>query len=421
MFNQALYSQQDTKKSPEKSTTFKVCKVDKASQLLPTKSYEKVVIKRTVDERNKEERIDAINKDTSLKKNKWELINDKNFQPDGVPIRIMEDMNEYEGEIIETRFHPFMNAMHTAYAKHYPMTISPDMIWLLIAQGFATHINQNGEEMRDYFVDFDGKKNLDIRRDYFVKGGKDNDWEGAFTEWSHKIEENTGPELLNLVSAEFSTTGIVEKAAFEITLMDAMKSYFTYSMTTMCGIPEITLEGSVDDWRLIEEKAQALAKYDLDWWIDGLMPILKEFTKAAKGKSDREFWQSIYKWNSVGSGNPYITGWILNFFPYMDYYGEVKQFIGNPKINPSGRLTAETDIFMSGMSQADFNWNYYGRFFKMEILAGFMGYEQDKETLSLKPVIGWAVLDKQQTPTKKEIEAYFNGGDEEYLKSKKKN
>jgi hypothetical protein len=49
--------------------------------------------------------------------------------------------------------------------------------------------------------------------------------------------------------------------------MDAMKSFFEYSVSTMCGIPEITLEGTPEDWRKIEEKTKALAKYDLEWWV----------------------------------------------------------------------------------------------------------------------------------------------------------
>jgi len=65
----------------------------------------------------------------------------------------------------------------------------------------------------------------------------------VFAEFSVQIEENTGADLLELVTGDFSTTTAVEKAAFQVTLMDAMKSYFTYSVTTLCGIPEITLEG----------------------------------------------------------------------------------------------------------------------------------------------------------------------------------
>lgn len=46
--------------------------------------------------------------------------------------------------------------MYQAYADHRPFVLSPDMIWLLISQGFARHINANQESMRNELVDFSG-------------------------------------------------------------------------------------------------------------------------------------------------------------------------------------------------------------------------------------------------------------------------
>lgn len=55
--------------------------------------------------------------------------------------------------------------MYQAYADHRPFVLSPDMIWLLISQGFARHINANQESMRNELVDFSGKLSLIIRED----------------------------------------------------------------------------------------------------------------------------------------------------------------------------------------------------------------------------------------------------------------
>lgn len=295
------------------------------------------------------------------------------------------------------------------------------MIWLLIAQGFANHVNENGEAMRHYFVDFDGKKNLDVCRNEFVKGSPNNDWKGVFAEFGVQIQKNIGADLLELVTGDFSTTTAFEKVAFQVALMDAMKSYFTYSVTTRCGIPEITLEGTVEDWKRIETKAQTLAQYDLELWIDGLMPILKEFTAAAKGKVNKDFWESIYKIYG-GSGGPTITGWILKFFPYMkrgdkSFPFAVKFKEPSPDEKRAYRLSAETNQFPSGLSKVDFIWNYYETFYEMEFTAGFVGFHQDPETLSLRPEISWAVIDKNEKPSEEQIKNYRRGGDEDYLKS----
>ena len=55
---------------------------------------------------------------------------------------------------------PVLNGFYTAHINHYPIRIKPDDIWLLIVQAFSSHVNANSEELRNYFVNFDGKKEL---------------------------------------------------------------------------------------------------------------------------------------------------------------------------------------------------------------------------------------------------------------------
>ncbi len=50
----------------------------------------------------------------------------------------------------------FIETVHLAYDNHLPLTLSPDDFWLCIAQGFGIHFNENVEELRERFVDFDG-------------------------------------------------------------------------------------------------------------------------------------------------------------------------------------------------------------------------------------------------------------------------
>jgi len=53
--------------------------------------------------------------------------------------------------------------------------------------------------------------------------------------------------------------------------MDAMKSYFAYELETLCGIPQIRLEGSADDWHDLRERTEYLRRYDLEWWCDQMI------------------------------------------------------------------------------------------------------------------------------------------------------
>ena len=41
-----------------------------------------------------------------------------------------------DSDIIDFGAHPAYQTFITAYEEHYPITLSPDIIWLLIVQGF---------------------------------------------------------------------------------------------------------------------------------------------------------------------------------------------------------------------------------------------------------------------------------------------
>ena len=179
----------------------------------------------------------------------------------------------------------FLQAIHSAFAYHFPLMLSPDDVWVTIAQGFALHVNTNAEALRKQFVQHEGKEYIEIQRDNFRKGSPDNDWIGGFDEFSDKIAKFIGTKRDLLVS-KFSTTGIIEKAASEVVLMGAMQSYFEYGCRTCCGIPNITLLGTVEDWVSIRTRAQALGEFDCVWWIDNLLPVLDQFVAAAQGKAD---------------------------------------------------------------------------------------------------------------------------------------
>jgi len=336
--------------------------------------------------------------------------------------------------------HPFLLAMNTAYSNHYPIVLSPDMIWILILGGLANHVNASPEQLRSKFVSHEGKLVLNVNRDDFARGDPENDWEGVFAEFSTKIRSHIGPETHDRIVCGFSTTGTAEQAAMEVALMDTLQSYFTYALTTACGFPAMTLEGTVDDWKHLREKAAALIEYDLDWWIPHLLPVLDHFITASQGTPDKEFWCDFYKRRSPGSGAPRIHGHVNALFPYFggkrpsresllvdyDLYlrdGPARRskeqnakmrkrflksldagghgldtdtlrrnpYLGKTELGVYEGFT--TSDISTTMSSAPFIWQYYGTPLQMQFLAGFVGSTQDPESLAIRPAIGWAVRD----------------------------
>lgn len=193
--------------------------------------------------------------------------------------------------LVNFGYNSFFRGMHRAYVEHRPFVISPDMIWLLISQGFAQHVNANAERLRGRFVNFDGKVSLVVATNTITLNNPDAPWSDVFPDLMKQIGEHTGGELIKTLTADFSTTTPTEAIASQITIMEATKSYFEYVvLSAMCGIPEITLKGTPEDWQRVLDKTKRLADYDLAWWTSELEPILQEFVKASRGEIDRKFW-----------------------------------------------------------------------------------------------------------------------------------
>ena len=284
--------------------------------------------------------------------------------------------------------HPFFYGMYEAYANHRPFVLSPDMVWILISQGFSHHINANPEKYRDRMVDFQGEMSLTIESDQPLDKAQ---WDKLIPSFAEEIKKNTKGTIAETVLADFSTTTSYEQIASEITLMETTKAYFEFVvMYAACGIPEITLLGTTEDWQKVYDKAMRLRSYDLDWWIDELEPILAQFVKTSKGKTDTKFWRNMFKWHTQKEyGAPdIIDGWIVKFFPY-DKDG--KRF-GLKTLTRDSNLPDE-------MAEADVRFiEVYPDGSRVETMielyGGFVGLEQNPENFALTPKIGWMVKKK---------------------------
>ena len=331
---------------------------------------------------------------------------DYDFMPnDGKHIAeyIISDKNELEGtyRVVATSFADERNlstmdvytALHTAFAKHKSVTLSPDVIWLLISQGFARYVNAHAEELRPRLVSHAGKKELVvIIGDNLLSGQAD--WPGLIGEFASQIDQFTKGGIANIITADFSTTGPVERVASQVTLMESVKSYFDYTIITIvCGIPSITLTGTPEDWQRVLDKTRSLKQYGLDKWIESLEPILTEFVRAAEGHPNQGFWQDIVKKKRVdevrgascdGKKPTEFDGWFLKLFPDE-----------NGKTFKSATVLTEMPVERVNV---DFRYKIVdgaGNVLSetpMQLWAGFIGTEVDTEGNMLTPKIGWMAV-----------------------------
>mmetsp|Transcript_23552 Transcript_23552/g.40192 ORF Transcript_23552/g.40192 Transcript_23552/m.40192 type:complete len:546 (-) Transcript_23552:251-1888(-) len=321
----------------------------------------------------------------------------------------------------------FLAACLTAFAQHLPLELSPDHIWAVLSYAFAKHVDTHAEELRKNFVQHEGKKRLLVEVNGFVMSGGDLEKGTSAAEWEQKvfpgfsrqIKEHIGEKVHATIASDFTTTTNTARAAHEITLMSAMKNYFSYGMSTCCGIPNITLFGSESDWTALRARAENLGNLMTpavrDAWMPYLLPVLDEFVESYKGNVKHGFWQSMVKLRGTsGSGaRNFISGWLQIFFPYL------RSGSFNTRLRPWHELYfvgPDPKDFPTIVSSAPVDWKYYGVTHDLHFHAGITGYTQDPNNGTVAPLIGWYVThDLPKDPNtrleevKKEIEALIKG------------
>jgi hypothetical protein len=290
------------------------------------------------------------------------------------------------GGVHAVAFHPFMAAIHLAYDHHLPLRLTPDHVWLVIAQGFANHVRLHAEGLRGRLVGHEGRLELIVRRDDFVRGG-DNPWPEVFEAFSGQIRTHVGKRH-DLVVGEFSTTTPLDKTVAQLTLLDGMQHYFDLVVVTRCGIPRIILAGTSADWRALRARAQVLREFDLDWWIAALDPILAAFVDASEGRIDRAFWAAMCK-PEGGSGGPYYGGWAKVLFPYLAAW--TGELVRSEQLDTTSDTGPAASDLPGALGAAPMTWRYGFDVLPMRVLGGFVGVTQDPSTLELAPGLGWAV------------------------------
>ena len=319
---------------------------------------------------------------------------------------VVEENNEIM-EILnfnfDTRKNSFFNygkkslirGLMKAYGSHYPITISPDMILLLFLQGYSRFMEKNSEKLRNIYVDFEGQKTLTVKREGVTpETAKPEIWEGIVKEFTQKIKERVGNEIISYLESDFTTTNQVRLATSQMTIMSAMKNYFKYkAIMCVCGISSINLEGSLEDWEKIKKKFEFFSKeeFGLNWWTKHLIPIIDMIIETkiyyAKNKDIddklRNFWKNIIRVKVGGAYNPdVIDGWIVKFLPNISEKS-VKDKLNDDEI-PDQILNCPMDlIFLNGNQNIEY---------KCSLASGFYGMVQDEKNFGIKPVIGYAIV-----------------------------
>ncbi len=93
--------------------------------------------------------------------------------------------------------------------------------------------------------------------------------------------------MKSLATTKFSTSTPDDIVTHGLVFMDAVKAYVYYEMDTLCGIPEIKVTGTKQDWETLKGKVDYILKeLELEWWNEQLQLILEQFVNVFEGRLD---------------------------------------------------------------------------------------------------------------------------------------
>eukprot|EP00808_Paulinella_micropora_P017314 g61637.t1 len=252
--------------------------------------------------------------------NEWKLMRCKHYNK-ACKCEILDvsaNLPRHAGYVSANNFY---EAFSSAYNSHNDLQLAPDDVWMQIQLQFTDYVNGPGraEKLRPNFVSHQGKQKLSVTT---WNETSESQWGEFFSLMQQQISKSTKDGVVGKLTCDFSTTGPVERALSCAAIMDSFKQYFSYGRCIpCCGVRNVYLEGTLEDWVSIITKLKELRKYDMDgvWdnYVQNLLPVLNKLAETYQGKVDLDWWNKMMniKRGRLGSGSTsYVSGWILTFF-----------------------------------------------------------------------------------------------------------
>jgi hypothetical protein len=213
----------------------------------------------------------------------------------------------------------FVDGVVRAFNQDLHLVLRPDDIWLAILTQFSMYVNGHAEELRPFFVEHQGKKQLNV--DFRPLSLFEADMGNVAHAMTKEIQKNvTDAELQKWMIPTFSTTTSTDVAVASFVMMGSLQKYFEYIAMGGCGFPSVTLLGEKDDWEAIADRVERLHRYGKETkeWGRHLTPILRAMVRTfddPHSKKTKNFWLcACYKAGQNGSGGiATLSGWITAF------------------------------------------------------------------------------------------------------------
>ncbi len=300
-------------------------------------------------------------------------------------------------EAVNGPFSKLYVSAHNAFEKHANLSISPEVFWYAIVHEVAILVKSKPGTYGHLFT-----KNpsevvmLTVRDDNLVYGSDSNDWGETISKFEGLLRQNMENEIVDLFLPQFSTSSEESDIATLVSFMDTVSKYYKFSVLTLCGIPNVQINGTLQDWQLLVKSTEKVSGLfpELYGYFEDLIPVLKNITATlSETEIDLKFWKSIYKVNSQ-SGGDRASGWLTALSAYT-VNPETKLFQLKPKFDWKSINESDSGFkiehFPAHFSTVPFIWDYLGNKINMKFFAGIIGVGYIDKFLT--PQLGFGVAE----------------------------
>ena len=297
-----------------------------------------------------------------------------------------------------------------AYNKHHIMTFDPTKVWLTILAQYNFFHERFAEDLRELFVNHEGKKELVVTISGNIQTFDANEMLDLF---SLAIDGNIKKgDFTNWVTPNFTTTQPIDIFTSKAMLMSVLQKYFDFKCQLMCGIPEYNILGEKDDWLKIIEKLDYFHQIDicltsrnvkgyggeLTMWYPMLKEVLREFVNVFDNNPNLEFWNTICHHISGGSGPSYLSGWISVFNCFDNegkYLGDKKSDVYRGIKNNKWPLIDTNDLQNAITSvPVIINDNFHTEY-NCSLFAGVFGFNTNDKSNTVIPQSNYVLISNE--------------------------
>lgn len=350
--------------------------------------------------------------------------------------RVLQSTTFPEKTKVSVESNGFVHSITNAYNYHQNIQLRPDDVWIAIMTQFSLYVEANSEELRDIFVSHVGEKEIVVSQTAILDSA---DYGQLASDMALELEKHIkDPALREWIIPAFTTTDNNDKIVGSVIMMATLKKYFGYGFQLCCGLPEVTLLGTPEDWKEICDRAEKLRNYGktCSSWVELLAPVLLEFYKTSKGEYDVDFWNKVCHYSGGGSGPTFLSGWITAFCVFGDKgewqgeKGSIQKMVlqeGQDENKRSSYVAEtikldypkiDTDDIPPGYVTVPIKIDDNGKEHKSIMFAGHMLSER-LDVKSLAPKLSWAIVlqegdgDDDDIDSDKDSDFYFHdSGDE---------